>query len=213
MSFHIRTRRLVHHPSVGLAGSATRDRVTEYRRPRPASITRGPTRAPGTPAAAEPPAAALSRTVAKAFTVVDVLAAQSDRGITLSDLSAQLHMPKSTVHRYLATLQQQGCERSDTDRFRLGARSSSSQHVPGQQRPENGEPGRPRNVSTRRMRRSTWPSLRGRRWSISPRWRASTLCVCIRTSERVCRCTAPPWGRRSWPSAPRSAAGTSWRSR
>lgn len=78
---------------------------------------------PGANPAPDSPAAPLSRTVAKAFTVVDVLAAQSDRGITLSELSAQLHMPKSTVHRYLATLQQLGlAERSDADRFRLGTK-------------------------------------------------------------------------------------------
>jgi DNA-binding IclR family transcriptional regulator len=65
----------------------------------------------------------VSTTVAKAFTIVDVLAAQSDRGISLSDLSVQLSMPKSTVHRYLATLQQLGlAERSDADRFRLGTK-------------------------------------------------------------------------------------------
>ncbi len=97
--------------------------MTEDRRPIPASVLRRPTRAPGIPAAPDPPAVALSRTVAKAFTIVDVLAGQSDRGITLTDLSAQLRMPKSTVHRYLATLQQlKLAERSDTDRFRLGTK-------------------------------------------------------------------------------------------
>ncbi len=74
-------------------------------------------------ASADQRAAPLSATVAKAFTIVDVLAAQSDPGITLSDLSLQLRMPKSTVHRYLATLTQLGlAERRDDDRFRLGTR-------------------------------------------------------------------------------------------
>jgi IclR family acetate operon transcriptional repressor len=74
-------------------------------------------------ARADRAAAPLSTTVAKAFTVVDALAAQSDQGISLSDLSLQLHMPKSTVHRYLATLTQLGlAERRDDDRFRLGTK-------------------------------------------------------------------------------------------
>ncbi len=189
--------------------------MTEDRRPRPASVIRKPTRAPGIPAAADPPAVALSRTVAKAFTVVDVLAAQSDRGITLSDLSAQLRMPKSTVHRYLATLQQLGlAERSDTDRFRLGTKVielagmflANSDLRTRARRPSN-------RCRPRQMRPSTWPCPRGRRSSTSPRWRASTPCACTPTSARACRCTAPPSGRPSWPSARRSAAGTSWPSR
>lgn len=67
--------------------------------------------------------APLSTTVAKALAVVDALAAQSEQGIGLADLSLQLHMPKSTVHRYLATLTQLGlAERRGDDRFRLGTK-------------------------------------------------------------------------------------------
>jgi DNA-binding IclR family transcriptional regulator len=97
--------------------------MTEQRRARSASVDRPTPRARGVSASADQSVAPLSRTVAKAFTIIDLLALQSDRGITLSDLSVQLHMPKSTVHRYLATLQQLGlAERSDADRFRLGTR-------------------------------------------------------------------------------------------
>jgi DNA-binding IclR family transcriptional regulator len=97
--------------------------MTEQRSARSASVDRLTPRARGVSASADQSAAPLSRTVAKAFTIIDLLALQSDRGITLSDLSVQLHMPKSTVHRYLATLQQLGlAERSDADRFRLGTR-------------------------------------------------------------------------------------------
>jgi len=67
--------------------------------------------------------APLSTTVAKALAVMDALAAQSEQGIGLADLSLQLHMPKSTVHRYLATLTQLGlAERRGDDRFRLGTK-------------------------------------------------------------------------------------------
>jgi IclR family acetate operon transcriptional repressor len=83
----------------------------------------------GTPHAAEVAASAdrasapLSTTVAKALAVMDALAAQSEQGIGLADLSLQLHMPKSTVHRYLATLTQLGlAERRGDDRFRLGTK-------------------------------------------------------------------------------------------
>lgn len=54
---------------------------------------------------------------------MDALATQSEQGIGLADLSLQLHMPKSTVHRYLATLTQLGlAERRGDDRFRLGTK-------------------------------------------------------------------------------------------
>ena len=65
----------------------------------------------------------MSVTVAKAFGIVEALAAETDRGLTLGDLSTRVSMPKSTVHRYLATLLELGLAlRSDTDRFRLGTK-------------------------------------------------------------------------------------------
>jgi IclR family acetate operon transcriptional repressor len=65
----------------------------------------------------------MSVTVAKAFGIVEALAAETDRGLTLGDLSVRVAMPKSTVHRYLATLLELGLAlRSDTDRFRLGTK-------------------------------------------------------------------------------------------
>jgi IclR family acetate operon transcriptional repressor len=63
----------------------------------------------------------VSVTVTKAFGIVEALAPETDRGLTLADLSQRLAIPKSTVHRYLATLLElQLAERGDTDRFRLG---------------------------------------------------------------------------------------------
>jgi DNA-binding IclR family transcriptional regulator len=97
--------------------------MTAQRQRQAASIAQVKPHAAEITANADHAAAPLSTTVAKAFTVVDALAAQSERGISLSDLSAQLHMPKSTVHRYLATLTQLGlAERRGDDRFRLGTK-------------------------------------------------------------------------------------------
>ena len=48
--------------------------------------------------------AAFSTTVAKALSIIEILASSSDAGINLTELSAALTMPKSTAHRYLATL-------------------------------------------------------------------------------------------------------------
>jgi IclR family acetate operon transcriptional repressor len=64
-----------------------------------------------------------STTVAKALTILEYLAAQSDGGVTLAELTAQMGIPKSTAHRYLATLTQLGlAERREADRFRLGTK-------------------------------------------------------------------------------------------
>jgi IclR family acetate operon transcriptional repressor len=65
----------------------------------------------------------ISITVAKAFSIVEALAPETDRGLTLADLSQRVSLPKSTVHRYLATLQELGlAQRSDSDRFLLGTK-------------------------------------------------------------------------------------------
>ncbi len=66
---------------------------------------------------------AVSTSVTKAFRIVELLAAKPDGGMTLAELSLQLSMPKSTTHRYLATLVALGLtERDGTDRFRLGTK-------------------------------------------------------------------------------------------
>ena len=97
--------------------------MTAQHQGRSASTPQAAPPSAGIGAEANRAAAPLSTTVAKAFTVIDALAAQSEQGISLSDLSLQLHMPKSTLHRYLATLTQLGlAERRDDDRFRLGTK-------------------------------------------------------------------------------------------
>ncbi len=64
-----------------------------------------------------------STTVAKAMTIVELLAAKAETGVGLSELSALVDMPKSSAHRYLTTLQSVGlAERTGEDRFRLGTR-------------------------------------------------------------------------------------------
>ncbi len=64
-----------------------------------------------------------STTVAKAIYIVEILASKADVGISLSDLSALIKMPKSSTHRYLSTLQELGlAERKDGDRYTLGAK-------------------------------------------------------------------------------------------
>ena len=66
----------------------------------------------------------LSTTVTKAMNIVEILAARADGGgMGLSELSALIGMPKSSTHRYMATLQSVGlAERTGVDRFRLGTR-------------------------------------------------------------------------------------------
>jgi len=67
--------------------------------------------------------ASFSTTVAKALSIIEFLAACAEAGISLTELSTSLNMPKSTAHRYLATLLELNlAERSDTDRFRLGTK-------------------------------------------------------------------------------------------
>lgn len=62
-----------------------------------------------------------STSVARAFAVLDILSAQGNIGLTLSDTAHLLRMSRSTTHRYLITLEKLGAvERDDKDRFRLG---------------------------------------------------------------------------------------------
>ncbi len=69
------------------------------------------------------PRAAFSTTIAKAVDIMEILASQAEGGASLSEISTRLRMPKSTAHRYLATLVELGlAERSDIDRFCLGTK-------------------------------------------------------------------------------------------
>lgn len=70
-----------------------------------------------------PPRVLISLTVSKAIGIVDVLAARTEYGISLAELAAVLEMPKSTAHRYLATLVELNlAERDASDRYRLGTK-------------------------------------------------------------------------------------------
>ncbi len=73
----------------------------------------------------KPPApnTSISTTVAKAISILDSLASTADTGISLTELSALIDMPKSSTHRYLATLQELGLAvRKGNDRFYLGTK-------------------------------------------------------------------------------------------
>ena len=62
-------------------------------------------------------------TVAKALSILDRLATYSEAGASLMELSAALKMPKSSTHRYLATLLDlRLAERVGDERFRLGTK-------------------------------------------------------------------------------------------
>ena len=55
--------------------------------------------------------------------ILDILASKAEVGITLAELSALIGMPKSSTHRYLATLQELGlAERKNGDRYSLGVK-------------------------------------------------------------------------------------------
>jgi IclR family acetate operon transcriptional repressor len=65
----------------------------------------------------------VSTTVAKAITILDILGTNAEDGISLSELCSQIKIPKSTVHRFLVTLQELGlAERKSNDRYYLGTR-------------------------------------------------------------------------------------------
>jgi len=69
------------------------------------------------------PRVTVSSTVAKAIGIVDILASKGETGINLAELSVLIEMPKSSTHRYLATLQELGlAERKDGDRYCLGTK-------------------------------------------------------------------------------------------
>lgn len=72
---------------------------------------------------ASPGTSSLSSTVRKAVGILDILAAKADNGISLTELSTLIEMPKSSTHRYLATLHELGlAEKKDSDRFFLGTK-------------------------------------------------------------------------------------------
>jgi len=67
--------------------------------------------------------ASVSSTVAKAIGILDILASKAEEGVSLAELSTLISMPKSSTHRYLATLQELGlAERRKDDRFSLGVK-------------------------------------------------------------------------------------------
>ena len=67
--------------------------------------------------------ASVSTTVAKAIGILDILASTADIGISLTELSVLIDMPKSSTHRYLVTLQELGlAERKGGDRYCLGTK-------------------------------------------------------------------------------------------
>jgi DNA-binding IclR family transcriptional regulator len=62
-----------------------------------------------------------SITVAKAFTILDMLASNGEGGTPLTGISSHLRMSKSTAHRYLTTLEKLAVvERDAKDHFHLG---------------------------------------------------------------------------------------------
>jgi IclR family acetate operon transcriptional repressor len=67
--------------------------------------------------------ASFSTTVAKAMNIVDILADNAEVGIGLNELSVKIGMPKSSTHRYMATLLSVGlAEKNGDDRFKLGTK-------------------------------------------------------------------------------------------
>jgi IclR family acetate operon transcriptional repressor len=74
-------------------------------------------------AGAKPSRSTFLTTVAKALSILDRLATYSEAGASLTELSAALKMPKSSTHRYLATLLElRLAERIGDERFRLGTK-------------------------------------------------------------------------------------------
>jgi len=67
--------------------------------------------------------ASVSTTVAKAISILDILAFKADAGVSLSELCSLIDIPKSSTHRYLVTLQELGlAERKSNDRYYLGTK-------------------------------------------------------------------------------------------
>jgi DNA-binding IclR family transcriptional regulator len=69
------------------------------------------------------PHAPVSTTVAKAIGILDILASKADSGISLTELSLLIDMPKSSTYRYLVTLEELDlAQRKGGDRFSLGTK-------------------------------------------------------------------------------------------
>ena len=69
------------------------------------------------------PRAPISTTVTKAIGILDILASTADSGISLTELSLQIDMPKSSTYRYLVTLEELDlAQRKGGDRFCLGTK-------------------------------------------------------------------------------------------
>jgi DNA-binding IclR family transcriptional regulator len=67
--------------------------------------------------------APISTTVAKAIGILDILASKADSGISLTELTMLIDMPKSSTYRYLVTLEELGlAQRKGGDRFCLGTK-------------------------------------------------------------------------------------------
>lgn len=65
----------------------------------------------------------VSTTVAKAIGILDILASTAESGISLTELSQLIEMPKSSTYRYLVTLEELGlAQRKGGDRFCLGTK-------------------------------------------------------------------------------------------
>jgi DNA-binding IclR family transcriptional regulator len=67
--------------------------------------------------------ASVSTTVTKAISILDILALKTDQGVSLAELCSLIEIPKSSMHRYLVTLQELGlAERKSNDRYYLGTK-------------------------------------------------------------------------------------------
>jgi predicted transcriptional regulator len=145
--------------------------------------------------------AAISSTVAKALSIVDILATKAENGISLAELSALLNWPKSTTHRYLTTLLELGlAERNSVDRFHLGTKVielAGSFLANSDLRNESQQ-----NLSELAEKALETIHLAVPKLCTLQRSRASMHGECFRTSERACRCTALLWEKLYLPSVP-----------
>jgi DNA-binding IclR family transcriptional regulator len=65
----------------------------------------------------------VSSTVAKAVSILEILASKADVGISLAELCTLIDIPKSSTHRYLVTLHELGlAERKADERYYLGTK-------------------------------------------------------------------------------------------
>src|SRR4051812_45551895 len=102
-----------------MAAKTLRSKTSAAGRDEPAAASRSGGR-PQDPA--DPKERSGARSIIRACTVLKLVGQSREEGASLNELAASAGVPKSSAHRYLQVLEEEGLvERTTTGRYRLGA--------------------------------------------------------------------------------------------